>query len=118
MRKIVGLAIVVGLGLLAPALAGTPKGEPAPTASPNGLVTKADAMGYDVQSVREHHGRVHADLLDRETGRTVHAEFSAGDGELMSARIAKDDDRNVRNRGNDEGSREARKRHGRDGDRD
>jgi hypothetical protein len=117
MRKIIGFAAIVGLGLLTPALAEAPKSDAKATASPSALVAKADEMGYDVRSVRERHGLYHANLLDRETGGAIHAEFRTADGELMSARIAAaDKDRDVREHDDDRSSH-AGGRHDRDDDR-
>ena len=118
MRKIVGLAMIAGLGLLTPALAATAKGD-AGTGSPSMLASKADEMGYDVQSVRERHGRYHANLLDRESGGAVHAEFRTADGELMSARLAARDKKgDMREHDADDRSSQSRERHDRDDDRE
>ena len=117
MRKIVGLAMIAGLGLLTPALAATAKGD-AGTGSPSMLASKADEMGYDVQSVRERHGRYHANLLDRESGGAVHAEFSTANGELMSARLAASDKDGMREHDADDRSSQGRERHDRDDDRE
>lgn len=119
MRRIVGLAVIAGLSLLTPALAETPKTDATVTATPGSLATKADEMGYDVRSVRERHGLYHANLLDRETGGAVHAEFRSADGELMSARVASNDkDRDAREHDDDDHSRHAGERHEREDDRD
>jgi len=94
MRKIVGFGLLAGLALVTPALADSST-EKAPTGAPVTLVaTNVDRMGYDVQSVRKRNGLYHANLLDRDTGKVVHAEFGVADGELISAQLrAKDNER-------------------------
>jgi hypothetical protein len=110
MRKIFGLAIIAGLGLVTPALAETATAD---AAGARALAAKIGEMGYDVQSVRERHGRYHANLLDRESGGAVHAEFRIADGELMSARLAAGDNASdVRDHDGDR-SHHARARHDR-----
>jgi len=92
MRKIVGFGLLAGLALVTPALAGSST-EKAPTGAPLTLVaTNVDRMGYDVQSVRKRNGLYHANLLDRDTGKVVHAEFRTEDGELISARLLANDE--------------------------
>lgn len=119
MRNIVGLAVIAGLGLLTLALTEASKAGAAETGSPGALVTKADEMGYDLQSVRERHGLYHANLLDRQTGGAVHAEFRTDDGELMSARMAANGkDRDAREHDDHGRSRHTGERHDREDDRD
>jgi hypothetical protein len=117
MRKIIGFGLLAGVALLSPAFANPSEEKPTAAASAQSVAAQVDQMGYDLQSAREHDGRYHANLLDRDTGKTAHAEFRTEDGELISARLlAKDEERH-----DHEGKRSAtdrRERHGGTGDRD
>lgn len=93
MRKIVGFVVLAGLALLTPAVAeSVDKGVAA--APPESVAAAVGKMGYDLQSGRDRDGLYHANLLDRDTGKLVHAEFRTDDGEMVSARLlGKDRDR-------------------------
>ena len=94
MRKIIGFGLLAGVALLSPAFANPSEEKLAAAASAQSLAAQVDRMGYDLQSARQRDGRYHANLLDRDTRKTVHAEFRSEDGELLSARlIAKDGER-------------------------
>ena len=94
MRKIVGFILLAGVALLSPAFANPPEDKTVATASAQSLTAQIDQMGYDMHSGRQRGDRYHANLLDRDTGKLVHAEFRTTDGEMMSARLlAKDEER-------------------------
>jgi hypothetical protein len=117
MRKIVGFGLLAGVALLSPAFANPSEKKPAAAASAQSLAAKVDQMGYHLQSARQRDGRYHANLLDRDTGKTVHAEFRAKDGELIAARLlAKDEDRH--DQGGKKRDTERREGHRQTGDRD
>lgn len=117
MRKIVGFGLLAGVALLSSAFASASEEKPVAAASAQSLAAQIDQMGYDLQSARRHAGRYHANLLDRDTGKLVHAEFRAADGELVSARLlAKDEERHER--GRNESDADRRERHRGTGDRD
>ena len=80
MRNIIGFGLLAGVALLSPAFA-NPSAEKSIAAV--SVAAQIDQMGYDLQSGRHHDGRYHANLLDRDTGKLVHAEFRANDGELL-----------------------------------
>ena len=88
MRKIVGFGLLAGLVLLTPAFADSSENKVLTAATPKPVTGNIEQMGYDLQSMRRHDGRYHANLLDRDTGKLIHAEFRTTDGELISARLA------------------------------
>ena len=85
MRKIVGFGLLAGLVLLTPAFADSSENKA--TAAPKPVAGNVEQMAYDLHSMRRHDGRYHANLLDRDTGKLIHAEFRTTDGELISARL-------------------------------
>lgn len=94
MRKIIGFGLLAGLALLTPALANSSEDKTLVAAPPKPVAGNLEQMGYDLQSVRKRDDRYHANLLDRDTGTLIHAEFRMTDGELISARLlAKDKER-------------------------
>ena len=94
MRTIIGFGLLTGVALLQPAFANASE-DKSPAAAPAlSVAAQIDEMGYDLQSARQRDGRYHANLLDRDTGKAIHAEFRTKDGELLSARLlAKDEER-------------------------
>ena len=94
MRKIIRFGLLAGVALLPPAFANASEDKAAPAAPVPSVAAHIDEMGYDLQSARQRDGRYHANLLDRDTGKVIHAEFRTKDGELLSARLlAKDEER-------------------------
>jgi len=94
MRKIIGFGLLAGVALLPTAFASASEDIAAATAPTQSMGAHIDEMGYDLQSARQRDGRYHANLLDRDTGKVVHAEFRTEDGELLSARLlGKDEER-------------------------
>ena len=92
MRKIIGFGLLAGVALLSPAFANASEDKSAPATPALSVAAQIDEMGYDLQSARQRHGRSHTNLLDRDTGKVVHAEFRADDGELLSARLLATDE--------------------------
>lgn len=94
MRKTIGFGLLAGIAMLSPAFATVSEDESLAAASGQSVAAQVEQMGYDLQSAHERDGRYHANLLDRDTGKLVHAEFRTTDGELISARLlAKDNER-------------------------
>jgi hypothetical protein len=94
MRKFIGFGLLAGVVLLSPAFANPSEEKAVAVAPAQSVAAQVEQMGYDLQSAREHDGRYHANLLDRDTGKLVHAEFRTTDGEMISARLlAKDEER-------------------------
>jgi hypothetical protein len=94
MRKFVGFTLLAGVALLSPAFASPPEDKTVAVAPAQSLAAQIDQMGYDLQASRQRGDRYHANLLDRDTGKLVHAEFRTENGELISARLlAKDEER-------------------------
>jgi hypothetical protein len=94
MRTIIGFGLLAGVALLQPAFANAPEGKSPAAAPALSVAAQIGEMGYDLQSAHQRYGRYHANLLDRDTGKVIHAEFRADDGELLSARLlAKDEER-------------------------
>ena len=94
MRTIIGVGLLAGLALLSPVFANASEDKSAPATPAVSVAAQIDEMGYDLQSARQRDGRYHANLLDRDTGKVVHAEFRTEDGELLSARLlGKDEER-------------------------
>ena len=98
MRKFIGFGMLAGVVLLSPAFANPSEEKAVTVAAAQSVAAQVEQMGYDLRSAREHDGRYHANLLDRDTGKLVHAEFRTDDGELLSARLlAKDEERHDKN---------------------
>ena len=111
MRKIVGFGLLAGIAMLSPAFATGSEDKSLAATSAQSVAAQVEQMGYDLQSARERDGRYHANLLDRDTGKLVHAEFRTTDGELISARLlAKDEERHDQKREKRDGDR-AKNRH-------
>ena len=91
MRKIICFGLLAGVALLSPAFANASEAKPAAAAPALSVAAQINEMGYDLQSARQRDGRYYANLLDRDTGKVVHAEFGTNDGELLSARLLAED---------------------------
>ena len=55
------------------------------------MKAKADKMGYDVEHMKKDDEHYHARLIDRESGAGVTAAFDKESGELVEAKLARDD---------------------------
>jgi len=59
--------------------------------SADDMKAKADKMGYDVEHLKKDDEHYHARLIDRESGAGVTAAFDKETGELVDAKLARDD---------------------------
>jgi hypothetical protein len=55
--------------------------------SPSEIKARLNDLGYDVRRIEAEHGKFDARLVERRSGRTVEATFSARTGELLRAKL-------------------------------
>jgi hypothetical protein len=94
MRIISVLAMVAVVGGLGTAFANDrtlDQERAAPAISTEAMKAQIDAMGYDVARLKQNDDKYKVRLIDRESGAGVKAAFDKETGELVGAKLARDD---------------------------
>jgi hypothetical protein len=117
MRTLFALAMIAVLGGFGTALASDQErneagATKARAVSADDRKAKADKMGYDVEHMKKDDEHYHARLIDRESGAGVTAAFDKESGELVEAKLARDD----QGAGEHKESREHKNEHRESGD--
>ena len=95
MRTIFALAMIAVLGGFGVALANDQGrnddgAAQARAVSADDMKARADKMGYDVEHMKKDDEHYHARLIDRESGAGVTAAFDKDTGELVEAKLARE----------------------------
>lgn len=96
MRTMLALAAAVVVGATATAYATDQARDGTKSATQRAIPASqikisVDKLGYDVERTKEHDGIYRMRLVDRATGGKVDAAFDVNTGELMSAKLARED---------------------------